>query len=142
MLADPDVSVDAEGHLDRPSTVGSLHSPRLALGADDTSAAAADAADGEEDAVSQLAVPQTAGVQARAALLVQGLDLGHDEVALGEEGADLQLVRVGALAQDAAGKIDGADLQGCVLAGADVDAPSLACTSTMRPMTRSPISGV
>lgn len=56
---------------------------------------------------------------------MQLLDLRDDEVALGEEGADLELVRVGALAKDAAGQVDGGDLEDGELRGADVDAPAL-----------------
>lgn len=56
---------------------------------------------------------------------MQLLDLRDDEVALGEEGADLEFVRVGALAEDAAGQVDGGDLEDGELRGADVDAPAL-----------------
>lgn len=53
------------------------------------------------------------------------LDLGDDEIPLGEEAADLQLVRLCALAQDAAGKVDGGDGEDGELRGGDVDAPAL-----------------
>lgn len=52
------------------------------------------------------------------------LDLCDDKVSLGEEGADLELVRVGALAEDAAGEVNCRDLENGELGGADVDAPA------------------
>lgn len=124
VLADPDVAVDAEQDVDLAGGVGGVHGPDLALGADDA-AAAAGARDGDEDAVAQLAVLEAARVQAGGAVLVQLLHLGHDEVALGEEAANLQLVRLGTLAQDAAGQVDGRDLQHRQLRRRHVDAPPL-----------------
>ena len=64
-------------------------------------------------------------MQGGAAVGEELLDLGDEEVALGEEGADLQLVGLGALAQDAAGEVDGGDLEDGELGGGDVDAPAL-----------------
>lgn len=63
-------------------------------------------------------------MQARDAVPVQLLDLGDDEIPLGEEAPDLQLVRLGALAQDAAGEVDGGDGEDGELRGRDVDAPA------------------
>lgn len=124
VLADPDVPIHPEQDAHLPPGIGRLQRPNLPLGAHDTGPAPR-AADGDEDAVAQLAVLEAAGVQAGGAVLVQLLDLGDDEVALGEEAADLQLVRLGALAQDAAGQVDGRDLQDGELRGGDVDAPAL-----------------
>lgn len=123
MPADPDVAVDAEEDVDLGGAVGGVHGPLLPLGPDNAGAASG-ARDADEDAVAQLAVAQAAGVQAGGAVLVQLLDLGDDEVALGEEGADLELVGLGALAEDAAGEVDGGDLEGGELRGGDVDAPA------------------
>ena len=124
MLADPDVAVDTQQHINLATTVVGIHGPLLPLGPHDARTAAR-AGDTDEDAVAQLAVLETAGVQAGGAVLVQLLDLGDEQVALGEEAADLQLVRLGALAEDAAGQVDGRDLQHGELRGGDVDAPPL-----------------
>lgn len=63
-------------------------------------------------------------MQRRRAVLVQLLDFRDDQVALGEEASDLQLVCFSALAENAAGEIDGADLEDGELGGGYVDAPS------------------
>ncbi|ROV89684.1 hypothetical protein VSDG_08106 [Cytospora chrysosperma] len=130
VLADPDVAVDAQDDVDLgPAAAAAaegadLHGPHLPAAPHDA-AAAAGPADGEEDAVAQLAVPQAPRVQHGAALGVQLLHLGHQQVALGEEAPDGQLVRLGAPPLDAAGEVDGRQRQAGQLEGADVDAPPL-----------------
>ncbi|GKT90567.1 glutamate-cysteine ligase modifier subunit [Colletotrichum tofieldiae] len=124
VLADPDEAVDAQCDVHLARAPRRVHNPLLPLGPHDT-AAAAGARDGDEDAVAQLAVLQGARVQAGGAVLVQLLDLGHHQVAFRKKRPDLQLVRVGALAEDAAGEVDGGDLEDGELRGADVDAPAL-----------------
>lgn len=130
MLADPNIPVDAENNVDLVRVVGGgaggagvdVHGEGLAAGAHDA-AAAAGAADGDEEAVAQLAVLEGARVQHGAAVAVELLDLGDEQLALGEEGADLQLVRLGAPPLDAAGQVDGGEGQLREQGGADVDAP-------------------
>ena len=56
---------------------------------------------------------------------MQGLHLSHDEIALGEVGADLEFVGRGALAEDAAGEIYGAQMEGGEVRGGDVTQPAL-----------------
>ncbi|GJC85175.1 putative glutamate--cysteine ligase regulatory subunit [Colletotrichum liriopes] len=124
VLADPDEAVDAQCDVHLARAPRRVHNPLLPLGPHDA-AAAAGARDGDEDAVAQLAVLQGARVQAGGAVLVQLLDLGHHQVAFRKKRPDLQLVRVGALAEDAAGEVDGGDLEDGELRGADVDAPAL-----------------
>jgi hypothetical protein len=93
---------------------------------------------------------------------VQGLHLSHEEIALGEVGADLELVGRGAFAKDATGEVYGAEMEDGEVRSGDVTEPALGAdlvprlkgvcwcdfgggerhTSIMRPTTRSPISGV
>lgn len=58
-------------------------------------------------------------------VLEQRLHLRDQQVALGEESADLQLVRAGAFAQDAAGQVDGGQGEVGQESGGDVDFPPL-----------------
>lgn len=124
VLADPDVPIHTQQDVNLAASVGRFHSPQLALRTHHTSPASR-APDGDEDAVSQLTVLQATGVQARGAVLMQLLNLGDEQIALGEEAPDLELVGLGALAEDAAGEVDGGDLEDGELGGGDVDAPAL-----------------
>lgn len=124
VLADPDVPIHAQQDVNLAAPVGRLHGPQLALRTHNAGTATG-ARHGDEDAVAQLSVLETAGVQAGGAVLVQLLDLGDEQVALGEEAPDLELVGLGALAEDAAGEVDGGDLEDGELGGGDIDAPAL-----------------
>lgn len=64
-------------------------------------------------------------MKTRRAILMQLLHLSNHKIPFGEEAADLQLVCFGALAEDAAGEVDGGDLEDGELRGGDVDAPAL-----------------
>lgn len=64
-------------------------------------------------------------MQARSAVLVELLHLCDDEVAFSEETADLELVCLCALAENAAGEVDGGDGEDGELGGGYVDAPAL-----------------
>lgn len=124
VLTDPDVPVDTQNHVNLAASIGRLHRPHLPLGPDDA-ATAARTTDTRKDTIPQLPILETARVQARAAILLQLLHLGDDQVPLGEEAPNLQLVDLGALAQDAAGQVDGRDGEDGELGGGDVDAPAL-----------------
>lgn len=52
------------------------------------------------------------------------LDFGHEEIAFGKEGADLQFIGCRPAPQDAAGEIDGGEGQVCQQRRIDVDLPS------------------
>lgn len=64
-------------------------------------------------------------MQARSAVLVELLHFRDDEVPLGEEAADLELVCLCALAENTAGEVDGGDGEDGELGGGYVDAPAL-----------------
>lgn len=57
-------------------------------------------------AVPEFSVLQRAGMERCGAILEEGLDFGDEEVAFGEECADLELVGGGTFTEDTAGKID------------------------------------
>jgi hypothetical protein len=56
---------------------------------------------------------------------VQGLHFGDEEVAFGEEGADVEFVDGGAAAEDAAGQVDAAEWEVGEHGRGNVDAPLL-----------------
>ncbi|KAI6768332.1 hypothetical protein HG530_006341 [Fusarium avenaceum] len=91
MLADPDVPVHAEKNINFAAGISCVHRPDLSLGSNNT-AATTGSSYGDKDAVAQLAVLQTTGVQTRRAVLMQLLNLCNNEVSLGEEAADLQFI--------------------------------------------------
>jgi hypothetical protein len=64
-------------------------------------------------------------VQTRRVVPVQALHLGNQQIALAEEGADVELVDGRPPAQDAAGQVDGAQRQAGQHGGRDVDGPLL-----------------
>lgn len=63
-------------------------------------------------------------MQRRRPIPVQSLHLRNDQIPLGEERPDLQLVRLGALPLDATGKVYGGELEDGELRGGDVNAPA------------------
>lgn len=101
LLRDPHVPVHAKDHVHLATPVRSRQSEHVRLGSLDTLRI-----DFDKMAVPELPVFQRAGMERCSAVLEEGLDFGNEEVALGEECADLKLVGRGALAEDAAGKID------------------------------------
>lgn len=56
---------------------------------------------------------------------MQLLHFRNNQVSLREETSDLQLVCFGTLPEDAAGEVDGGDLEDGELGGGNVDAPTL-----------------
>lgn len=63
-------------------------------------------------------------MQPRAAVAEEALHLGDHEVALDEEGADVEFVDGGAFAQDAAGQVDGGEGEGGEEGRGEGDAPA------------------
>lgn len=64
-------------------------------------------------------------MQARGAILVDALHLGHEQIALAEEGPNRELICGGSPAQDATGEIDGAEREVSEQRGGEIDLPSL-----------------
>ena len=87
VLADPDVAVDAENDIDGTPPTRGVDGPDLPSRPDDP-ATTAGAADGQEHTIAQFPVLEAARVQARRAVLVDGLHLRHQQVTLAEKGAD------------------------------------------------------
>ena len=126
MPRDPNKPVDSEHDIDLAPSTRRMHHERLPLTPHDArpTPTRPTTYNGDEEAIAQFPVPQTARVQQRRAIaLSHALHLGEHQLALVEELPHLQLIRRRAPPQHPAGQVDRTQRQLGEERGRDVDFP-------------------